>query len=92
MADDYIEEHKLLGQDSERVKYLSLGQLDSNDVDGEFSDNHEETIAHLRECIKTERDQKVTTVESCPYAPSHFQPKFLHRYICLAHSSSDYEI
>ena len=60
VADDYVEEHKLLGQDSERVKYLSLGQLDSSKVNGELSDDHEETIAHLRECIKTEREQKVT--------------------------------
>lgn len=60
VADDYVEEHKLLGQDSERVKYLSLGQLDSSEVNGELSDDHEETIAHLRECIKTEREQKVT--------------------------------
>lgn len=59
VADDYVEEHKLLGQDSERVKYLSLGQLDSVEVNGEISDDNEETIAHLRECIKTERDQKV---------------------------------
>ena len=59
-ADDYVEEHKLLGQDSERVKYLSLGQLDTDEVNGEVSGNSEETIAHLRECIKTEREQKVS--------------------------------
>jgi hypothetical protein len=57
VADDHVEEHKLLGQDSERVKSLSL---DSIEVNGEISGNHEEIIAHLRECIKTERDQKVT--------------------------------
>ena len=61
VADDYVEEHKLLGQDSERVKYLTLGQLDADEVNGEVSGNNEETIAHLRECIKTERDQKVST-------------------------------
>ena len=62
VADDYVEEHKLLGQDSERAKYLSAGQLDSIEVNGESSGDNEETIAHLRECIKTERDQKVITL------------------------------
>lgn len=60
LADDYVEEHKLLGQDSDRVKNLSLGQLDSTEVNGEVSGNSEDTIARLRECIKTERDQKVS--------------------------------
>ena len=61
MADDYVEEHKLLGQHSEGLKSLSLGELGSTEINGEATGNIEETVAHLRECIKTERDQKVTT-------------------------------
>ena len=54
VADDCVEEHKLLGQKLARVQ-----ELDSNEVGVETGGNSEEIIAHLRECIKTERDQKV---------------------------------
>ena len=57
VADDHVEEHKLLGQDSGGVKSLSLDSVEMNE---EVGGNNEEIIAHLRECIKTERDQKVT--------------------------------
>ena len=57
MADDFVEENKLLGQTSEKL--LSLRQGDPDEVDGEENGDNEETIAHLRECVKRERDQKV---------------------------------
>ena len=61
VADDHVEEHKLLGQDSERVRLFSFGGLGSDEVNGEACGSSEEIIVHLRECIKTERDQKVST-------------------------------
>ena len=57
MADDFVEENKLLGQGSEKL--LLLRQGDYDEVDGEQSGDNEETLAHLRECVKRERDQKV---------------------------------
>ena len=71
VADDYVEENKLLGQTSERLKVLSLSQDDSDEVDGEDS---EKTIAHLRECVKRERDQKVRVVlsrQGCYWSTIH---------------------
>lgn len=59
-ADDCVEEHKLLGQDSSSVKLLSIRGLYSGEGSGESRSNSEEIIANLQECIKTERDQKVS--------------------------------
>lgn len=63
VADDSVEEHKLLSQNREKARLRELAGDESEEDEGgggiAKTGEGEPTIEQLRETIKTERDQKV---------------------------------
>lgn len=68
MADDSVEESKLLNQHHAKAR---LRELAGDEWEKEETCENSQTIEQLRETIKTERDQKVKIVSSLIQALMH---------------------